>query len=322
MTMTQTAPKKSNRWALHVLHALYYVLMIAFLVFYMLPFWGTVVTSFKTKVDVGTSSALALPKEWTMEAYSEAMVSLVNLESFPEADDWSEEENWWEATKENFEIVTDLLFEEGVPLLNSLIITVGGAAGSLILGSLCAYALTKFPFKGSKLFFVLLVAATYLPFQAILIPLTRTIGALGLYENVLGLILVHSVFGTPMCTVMMRGYYQDVPNALINQAKIDGNGPWAIYAKIVVPNTKIANITVFVFQCTSIWNEMLFALVLGGYSAKPATIALNEMLGTMGGDYNVLMAGSMILALPVLILYIFMGKFLIRGYMAGAVTAS
>ena len=121
---------------------------------------------------------------------------------------------------------------------------------------------------------------------------------------------------------MMRGYYADVPDALIRQAMIDGNGPWQIYAKIVVPNTKIANITVFVFQCTSIWNEMLFALVLGGYDAKPATIALNELAGTMAADFNVQMAGSMILALPVLILYIFMGKYLIRGYMAGAVTAS
>lgn len=64
----------------------------------------------------------------------------------------------------------------------------------------------------------------------------------------------------PMCTVMMRGYYADVPDALIRQAMIDGNGMWQIYRKIVVPNTKIATITVFVFQCTSIWNEMLFAL--------------------------------------------------------------
>ena len=138
----------------------------------------------------------------------------------------------------------------------------------------------------------------------------------------LALVLVHSVFGMPMCTVMMRGYYADVPHALIRQAMIDGNGMWQIYRKIVVPNTKIATITVFVFQCTSIWNEMLFALVLGGYDSKPATIALNELAGTMAAEFNVQMAGSLILALPVLILYIFMGKYLISGQMSGAVTAS
>ncbi len=278
--------KPRPKWHLKALHVLYYLIMIVFLVFYMLPFWGTLVTSFKTNTEVMTTSPVAPPQEFTWQGYVDAFTELQT------------------------------------PLLNSLIVTIFGAAGSLILGSICAYALTKFPFKFSNAFFILLVAATYLPFQAILIPLLQTINSLNLYDNVLGLILVHSVFGTPMCTVMMRGYYADVPDALIRQAMIDGNGPWAIYTKIVVPNTKIANITVFVFQCTSIWNEMLFALVLGGYDAKPATIALNELAGTMAADFNVQMAGSMILALPVLILYIFMGKYLIRGYMSGAVTAS
>ena len=280
------ASKPRPKWRLRALHVIYYLVMIVFLVFYMLPFWGTLTTSLKTNNEVMTSNPVALPTQYTAEGYINAFEQLK------------------------------------VPLINSLIITLGGALGSLFLGSVCAYALSKWKFKFSNLFFILLVAATYLPYQAILIPLLQTINALNLYDNVLGLILVHTVFGMPMCTVMMRGYYSDVPDALIRQAMIDGNGPWSIYRKIVVPNTKIATITVFVFQCTSIWNEMLFALVLGGYDAKPATIALNELAGTMAAEFNVQMAGSMILALPVLILYIFMGKYLIRGYMAGAVTAS
>ena len=212
--------------------------------------------------------------------------------------------------------------ELGQPLLTSLFVTLFGAAGSVFMGSICAYALSKWKFKLNNVFFIALVAATYLPFQAILIPLLQTINALDLYDNIWGLVLVHTVFGMPMCTVMMRGYYADIPDALIRQAMIDGNGVWQIYRKIVVPNTKIATITVFVFQCTSIWNEMLFALVLGGYDSKPATIALNELAGTMAAEFNVQMAGSLILALPVLVLYIFMGKYLISGQMSGAVTAS
>lgn len=208
------------------------------------------------------------------------------------------------------------------PLMTSLLVTLFGAAGSVFLGSICAYALSKWKFRFNNVFFIALVAATYLPFQAILIPLLQTINALDLYDNLWGLVLVHAIFGMPMCTVMMRGYYADVPDALIRQAMIDGNGVWQIYRKIVLPNTKIATITVFVFQCTSIWNEMLFALVLGGYDSKPATIALNELAGTMAAEFNVQMAGSLILALPVLVLYIFMGKYLISGQMSGAVTAS
>ncbi len=278
--------KVKPRWHMTVLHIVYYLIMAAFLVFYMLPFWGTVMTSFKTNSEVMTSTPITPPTEWTLEGYSSAMEEL------------------------------------GMPLMTSLVVTIFGAAGSVFLGSICAYALSKWKFKLNNVFFIALVAATYLPFQAILIPLLQTINRLNLYDNVWGLVLVHSIFGMPMCTVMMRGYYADVPDALIRQAMIDGNGMWQIYRKIVVPNTMIATITTFVFQCTSIWNEMLFALVLGGYDSKPATIALNELAGTMAAEFNVQMAGSLILALPVLVLYIFMGKYLISGQMSGAVTAS
>ena len=274
------------RWHMTALHIAYYLIMAAFLIFYMLPFWGTVMTSFKTNSEVMTSTPITPPTRWTLEGYASAMEEL------------------------------------GMPLMTSLVVTIFGAAGSVFLGSICAYALSKWKFRLNNVFFIALVAATYLPFQAILIPLLQTINTLDLYDNVWGLVLVHSVFGMPMCTVMMRGYYADVPDALIRQAMIDGNGMWQIYRKIVVPNTMIATITTFVFQCTSIWNEMLFALVLGGYDSKPATIALNELAGTMAAEFNVQMAGSLILALPVLALYIFMGKYLISGQMSGAVTAS
>ncbi len=282
----QQTIKIRPKWHMTVLHIVYYLIMVVFLVFYMLPFWGTVMTSFKTNSEVMTSTPITPPTEWTLEGYSDAMEEL------------------------------------GVPLMTSLVVTIFGAAGSVFLGSICAYSLSKWKFKLNNVFFIALVAATYLPFQAILIPLLQTINTLDLYDNVWGLVLVHSVFGMPMCTVMMRGYYADVPDALVKQAMIDGNGMWAIYRKIVLPNTMIATITTFVFQCTSIWNEMLFALVLGGYDSKPATIALNELAGTMAAEFNVQMAGSLILALPVLILYIFMGKYLISGQMSGAVTAS
>lgn len=274
------------KWHMTVLHIIYYLLMAAFLVFYMLPFWSMILTSFKSYGEVMDSLPVALPREWTLNGYIEA-------------------------------------FEElGIPLMSSLVVTVLGAAGSVFLGSICAYALSKWKFRLNNVLFVALVAATYLPFQAILIPLLQTMNTLDLYDNIWGLVMAHTVFGMPMCTVMMRGYYADVPDALIKQAMIDGNNVWAIYRKIVVPNTRIATITTFVFQCTSIWNEMLFALVLAGFDARLATIALNEMNGSNAMRLDMLMSGSMILALPVLILYIFMGKYLIAGQMSGAVTAS
>ena len=278
------------KWHMTVLHVVYYLILVLFLIFYMLPFWGALVSSFKSNTEAISTSPIALPQQFSMEGYSGAM---------------------------------DLL---SVSLLNSLVVTVFGAAGSVLLGSICAYALGKWHFKLNNVFFILLVAATYLPFQAILIPLLNNITNYGLYNNIWGIVLAHSIFGMPMCTTMMRGYYAEVPDALIRQAMIDGNGMWQIYRKIVVPNTKLATITTFVFQCTSIWNEMLFALVLAnqgeGAQAPLATIVLNSFVGSTGVEINQLMAGSMILALPMLLIYIFMGKYLISGQMSGAVTAS
>lgn len=280
------ALKKGAEVRMLILRVLMYVLLALFVVFYMLPFWGTLTTSLKNAEEAATTSALAWPKELSFSGYASSFEALKG------------------------------------PLVTSLIVTVFGALGSVFLGSVCAFGLTKFRFKFDSVFYALLAAAIYLPYQAILIPLVRTINFLNLYDTHLGLILVHTVFGMPMCTVMFRGFYADVPDCLIRQAMIDGNGPWQIYRKIVLPNTKIAMVTVLVFQCTSIWNEMLFALILGAVDALPATIALNQLVGTLSAEFNVQMAGSIWLTLPVLILYIFMGKYLIRGYMAGAVTAS
>lgn len=271
---------------MRVLRVVFYATMLIFVALYLLPFWGTITTSLKTSEEVLTTNPLALPAEVTLDAYVDSFEELKGS------------------------------------LITSLIITVFGALGSMFLGSICAYGLSKFRFKFDNLFFLLLSAAIYLPYQAILVPLLKTINQLGLYDTHIGLILIHTVYGMPMCTSMFRGFYADIPDCLIQQAMVDGNGPWQIYRKIILPNTTIATVTVLVFQCTSIWNEMLFALTMGGFDTMPATVALNQLVGTLSADFNIQMAGSIWLTLPVLILYMFLGKYLIRGYMAGAVTAS
>ena len=271
---------------MRILRVIFYVIMICTVLLYLLPFWGTVTTSFKTAEDALTTNPLAFPEEISFDAY---------IDSFDELSE---------------------------SLVTSIIITLGGAFGSMALGSVCAYGLSKFKFKFAGTFFLLLSAAIYLPYQAILVPLLKTVSNLGLYDTYWGLILIHTVYGMPMCTSMFLGFYSDIPDALIKQAMIDGNGPWQIYAKIVLPNTTIATVTVLVFQFTSVWNEMLFALTMGGFDCMPATIALNQMVGSLSAEFNMQMAGSIWLTLPVLVLYMFLGKYLIRGYMAGAVTAS
>ena len=271
---------------LRVLRVVFYAIMICTLLLYLLPFWTTITTSLKTNNEAMTTNPLVFGSEISTEGY---------VESFEELSE---------------------------SLVTSLVVTLGGAFGSMALGSVCAYGLSKFRFKFDGVFFLLLSAAIYLPYQAILVPLFKTVSDLGLYDTVWGLILIHSVYGMPMCMSMFRGFYSDIPDALIKQAMIDGNGPWAIYWKIVLPNTTIATVTVLVFQCTSVWNELLFAMTMAGSWTTPATLALNQMVGSLSANFSTQMAGSIWLTLPVLVLYMFLGKYLIRGYMAGAVTAS
>ena len=286
-TVVNTKPVKEKMpMGLRVLRIVYYAFMLVFVVMYLLPFWGTITTSLKTAEEALTTNPLALPAEISFDAYTDS----------------------FEELKES--------------LITSIVITIGGAFGSMALGSVCAYGLSKFRFKFDSLFFLLLSAAIYLPYQAVLVPLLKTVSNLGLYDTHIGLILIHTIYGMPMCTSMFRGFYADIPDCLIKQAMIDGNGPWQIYRKIILPNTTIATVTVLVFQCTSVWNEMLFALTMGGFDCMPATIALNQMVGSLSAEFNMQMAGSIWLTLPVLVLYMFLGKYLIRGYMAGAVTAS
>ena len=279
-------PKEKISTKMRILRIVFYATMIIFAILFLLPFWGAITTSLKTSEEALMTNPLLLPATITFDAYVEAFAELKDS------------------------------------LLNSLIITIGGALGSCFLGSICAYAISKFRFKFDGVFFLALSAAIYLPYQAILVPLLRTMSSLNLYDNHFGLILIHAIYGMPMCMSMFRGFYSDIPDCLIKQAMIDGNGPWQIYGKIIIPNTTIATVTVLVFQCTSIWNEMLFALTMTAFDAKPATIALNEMVSSLSANFNIQMAGSIWLTLPILILYMCLGKYLIKGYMAGAVTAS
>lgn len=268
-----------------IVRFLLYVLLFIITAIYLLPLWGAITTSLKSDREIDLTMPIAWPKEPTLNAYGDALRYLKQ------------------------------------PLINSFLITIGGTLGSVSLGAICGYALALFQFRGSNILFFALAAGIFLPFQAILIPLFQTIRYLKLYDTIGGIILAHTAYGIPMCAIMFKTFYAEVPRALVRQALTDGSGPWRFYFRVVLPSTKLATVTVLIFQFTSIWNELLFGLVLGGPRSMPATVALNNLVGTLAAQWNVQMAGSVILALPILVVYILLGRYLVRGYMAGAVTA-
>jgi glucose/mannose transport system permease protein len=174
-------------------------------------------------------------------------------------------------------------------------------------------------FKGSNILFLFFSVGIFIPYQSVLIPLVLTMARLGLYNNVVALILTHTVYGIPICTLLFRNFYKEVPDSLVMAAKTEGAGTWRIYRSIILPLSVSMFVVAGVFQFTSIWNDFLFGLVLLSGSNVPASVALANLNGTTTVLKNTLMAGTVWFALPVIIVYLVLGRYLIRGYMAGAV---
>jgi glucose/mannose transport system permease protein len=204
-------------------------------------------------------------------------------------------------------------------LLNSVRLTLPAAAGSAILGSFNGYVLSKWHFRGSQTLFTLLLFGMFIPYQAILIPLVQFMQTINLYGGLPGLVLVHIVYGIPITTLIFRNYYASVPNELIEAARIDGADMFGTYRHIMFPLSAPAFAVVLIWQFTNIWNEFLFAIVLTRPSAWPVTVALNNLAGSQIVEWNVQMSGALLAALPTLTVYVLLGRFFMRGLMAGAV---
>jgi glucose/mannose transport system permease protein len=140
-----------------------------------------------------------------------------------------------------------------------------------------------------------------------------------LYGTLPGLILVHVVYGIPITTLIFRNYYATIPGELLEAAAIDGAGFAGIYRSIILPLSAPGAVVVAIWQFTSIWNEFLFAVVVTSNPAvQPVTVALNNMAGSFVVEWNVQMAGALLAALPTLLVYLVLGRFFLRGLLAGA----
>ena len=272
---------------------IYSVLAIAAVV-YLLPLLVMVITSLKDLEEIRNGTMLSLPQSLNFAAWSKAWsssctgVSCEGLKGY-----------FW----------------------NSVLIVVPAVIVSTVLGALNGYVLTKWRFRGSNLFFGLLLIGTMIPFQVILLPMARTLGFLGLAGTSSGLILVHIIYGLAFTTLFFRNYYISVPNELVNAARIDGAGFWMIFLRIIIPISTPILVVSVIWQFTQIWNDFLFGVVYSSGDHQPITVALNNLVNTSTGvkAYNVDMAAAIIAALPTLLVYIVAGKYFVRGLTAGAV---
>jgi glucose/mannose transport system permease protein len=202
---------------------------------------------------------------------------------------------------------------------NSMQIAVPGTIVSCLIGALNGFILSKTPFRGSNLLFTLMLLGMFIPFQSIIIPLFQFLSALNLTGTLLGVTLVHIIYGIPIATLIFRNYYESIPTAIVEAAEIDGCGLFQTFVRVILPLSWPGFVVAGIFQFTNIWNDFLFGLVVTSQQTWPVTVKLNNLIGTTTVDYGSLMSGAILVAAPTLLVYIFLGRYFISGLTSGSV---
>lgn len=204
-------------------------------------------------------------------------------------------------------------------IMNSFYLVIPATLLSALFGAMNGYVLSKWRFKGSETIFTIILFGMFIPYQSILIPLIQFLRSIELYNSIPGLILTHVVYGLPITTLMFRNFYASIPYTMIEAAKIDGASFLGIFRRIIIPLSITGFVVVAIWQFTNIWNEFLFAVTITSSDSQPVMVALQNLSGSQIVEWNVQMAGALLAALPTLLVYILLGKYFVRGLLAGSV---
>lgn len=271
-----------------------YGTLITIALFYALPLYVMIVTSLKGMPEIRLGNVFSPPLEVTFEPWVRA---------------WSE-------------ACTGLTCNGlSTGFWNSLKITVPSVILSIIIASVNGYALSNWKFKGADAFFTILIFGAFIPYQVMLYPIVIMLREIGLYGSLGGLVLVHTVFGMPILTLLFRNYFTSLPEELFKAARVDGAGFWGIYTKVMVPMSLPIFTVAVILQVTGIWNDFLFGVVYSNPGNYPMTVSLNNIVNSTQGvtEYNVNMAATILTGLVPLSIYFLSGRLFVRGIAAGAV---
>ncbi|MPV49552.1 MULTISPECIES: carbohydrate ABC transporter permease [unclassified Pseudactinotalea] len=254
------------------------------LVLVLIPVYVLLVTSFKSGVEATATNAWTLPQNWTLENWAKA----------------------WDTLSPS--------------MWRSVQFVIPQAIVAAFLGSLNGFVLSRWRFRGANIVFTLILFGMFIPYQAVIIPLNQLLLGLNVPSGVPSLLLLHIVYGIPICTLIFRNYYESVPNELIEAARVDGAGMFRTYASVVLPISIPSFVVVLIWQFTSAWNDFLFAVFFSTAANGPVTLALNNLAnGAQLQDYGASMAGALLASLPTLVVYILLGKYFVGGLMSGSV---
>ncbi len=263
--------------------ALIYGLLILFAVIFLIPIYMAIMTALKTQPETQLNTVWNLPSQLNFTGFEQALTRF------------------------------------GPSLGNSFALVIAATTISAIFGSMNGYVLAKWRIPGEKIIFPLILFGMFLPYQAILIPLFQFMNRLGLYGDIPGLVLVHVVYGLPITTLIFRNFYREIPDEMLEAATMDGAGFWNLYTQVVFPLSIPGFVVVIIWQFTQIWNDFLFAIFLTTEGNQPITVPLAILSGGREQNFPMMMSGALLAALPPLIVYILMGRYFIRGLLAGSI---
>ncbi len=271
-----------------------YGTLIVVAIYYLIPLYVMIVTSLKGMPEIRLGHIFSPPIEVTFEpwvkAWAQACTGL-NCDGLSRG--------FW----------------------NSVKITIPSVVVSIAIASINGYALANWRFKGANLFFTILIFGAFIPYQIMIYPLVILLRDLGLYTKLPGLILIHTIFGMPILTLLFRNYFTTIPEELFKAARVDGAGFWGIYFRVMLPMSLPIFAVAIVLQVTGIWNDFLFGVIYTKPANYPMTVQLNNIVNSVQGvkEYNVNMAATLLTGLVPLAVYFISGKLFVRGIAAGAV---
>lgn len=271
-----------------------YGIIIVAALYYLLPLYVMITTSLKGLPEIRVGNIFAPPLEVTFEPWVKAWTSAC----------------------------TGLTCNGLSPgFWNSVKITLPSTIVSVFVAAVSGYALVNWRFKGSEFFFTALLLGSFIPYQVMLYPLVMITAQLKIFGTLWAVILIHTIFGMPILTLLFRNYFAALPQELFKAARVDGAGFWRIFFQIMVPMSLPIFAVAIILQVTGIWNDFLFGVVFAGTQNYPMTVQLNNIVNSVQGvrEYNVNMAATILTAAVPLIVYFVSGKWFVRGIAAGAV---
>jgi glucose/mannose transport system permease protein len=271
-----------------------YAFLLTSALFFLLPLYVMLVTSVKPMAEIRLGNILALPVHFTLDAWRVA----------------------WQSACTGLDC-------KGIQVgfWNSVRIVIPSTVLSILVGAVNGYALSFWKPRGATTLFAILLVGAFIPVQVMVYPLVRVLATVHLFSSLPGIVLIHTIFGMPVMTLLFRNYYVALPHELFQAARVDGGGFWRIFLQLMVPMSTPIIVVAIIMQVTGIWNDFILGLVFAGSRNLPMTVQLNNIINTTTGErlYNVNMAATILTSMVPLVIYFVSGRWFVRGIASGAV---